>query len=69
MPEHRGQKLSKSLVKASVLDVVKLHQGGIIELNELNASLDLNLQSAVKMYESAGFVQSYRYMQAYLPRG
>ena len=69
LPEHRGQKLSKSLVKASVLDVVKLHQGGIIELNELNASLDLNLQSAVKMYESAGFVQSYRYSQAYLPRG
>ena len=69
LPEHRGQKLSKSLVKAAVLDVVKLHQGGIIELNELNASLDLNLQSAVRMYESAGFVQAYRYSQAYLPRG
>ncbi|MBR5303283.1 MAG: GNAT family N-acetyltransferase [Candidatus Gastranaerophilales bacterium] len=69
LPEHRGQKLSKSLIKASVLDVVKLHQGGIIELNELNASLDLNLPSAVKMYESAGFIQSYRYSQAYLPRG
>ena len=69
LPEHRGQKLSKSLVKASVLDVVKLHQGGIIELNELNASLDLNLQSAVRMYESAGFVQAYRYSQAFLPRG
>ena len=61
--------LSKALVKASVLDIVKLHQGGIIELNELNASLDLNLQNAVKMYESAGFVQSYRYSQAYLPKG
>lgn len=69
LPEHRGQKLSKALVKAAVLDVVKLHQGGIIELNELNASLDLNLQAALKMYESAGFVQSYRYSQAYLPKG
>ena len=69
LPEHRGQKLSKALVKASVLDVVKLHQGGIIELNELNASLDLNLQSALKMYESTGFVQSYRYSQAFLPKG
>lgn len=69
MPEHRGQKLSKSLIKASVLDVVKLHQGGIVELNELNASLDLNLQSAVRMYESAGFIQSYRYSQAFLPKG
>ena len=69
MPEHRGQKLSKTMVKASVLDIIKLYQGGIIELNELNASVDLNLVSAVKMYESAGFVQSYRYSQAYLPKG
>lgn len=69
LEEHRGQKLSTPMVKAAVLDVVKLHQGGIIELNELNASVDLNLQSAVKMYESVGFIQSYRYSQAYLPRG
>lgn len=69
LPEHRGQKLSKSLVKAAILDIVKLHQSKIIELNELNASLDLNLQSAVKMYESVGFIQSYRYTQAYLPKG
>jgi hypothetical protein len=67
--EHRGGKLSKPLIKAAVLDVVKLHQGGIIELNELNASLDLNMIPAVKMYESAGFVQSYKYSQAYLPKG
>ena len=69
LPEHRGQNLSKSLVKAAVLDIVKLHQGRIIELNELNASLDLSLQSAVKMYESVGFIQSYRYSQAFLPKG
>ena len=69
LPEHRGQKLSKSLVKAAVLDIIKLHQGRIIDLNELNASLDLNLQNAVKMYESVGFVQSYRYSQAFLPKG
>jgi len=67
--EHRNMKLSKPLIKSSVIDVIKLHQGGIIELNELNASLDLNMMSAVKMYESAGFVQSYRYSQAYLPKG
>lgn len=69
LPEHRSQKLSKPLVKASVLDIIKLHQGGIIELNELNASLDLNLQSAVRMYNSVGFVQAYKYTQAYLPKG
>ncbi|MBQ8476123.1 GNAT family N-acetyltransferase [bacterium] len=69
LEEHRGAKLSKPLIKASVLDVIKLHQGGIIELNELNASVDLGMPSAVKMYESAGFVQSYGYPQAYLPKG
>ena len=69
LDEHKGQKLSKPLVKAAVLDIVKLSQGGIIELNELNASLDLNMMSAVKMYESAGFSQSYKYSQAYLPKG
>lgn len=69
LDEHKGQKLSKPLVKAAVLDVVKLSQGGIIELNELNASLDLNMPAAVKMYESAGFTQSYKYAQAYLPKG
>ena len=69
LEEHRGQKLSCVLVKNAVLDVVKLHQGGIIELNELNASVDLNLINAVKMYESVGFIQSYKYSQAFLPRG
>jgi len=67
--EHRGQKLSEPLIKSSVCDVIKLHQGGIIELNELNASLDLGLTSALRMYESAGFIESYRYAQGYLPRG
>ena len=33
LKEHRGQKLSKALVKASVSDIVKLHKGGIIALN------------------------------------
>ena len=69
LEEHRSMGLSKPLIKSAVLDVVKLHQGGIIELNELNASLDLSMPSAVKMYESAGFIQSYRYQQAYLPQG
>ena len=67
--QHRKQKLSIPMVKASVLDIVKLNQSGIIELNELNASLDLKLKSAVRMYEEVGFVQSYRYSQAYLPKG
>ncbi len=67
--EHRGRKLSASLIKNAVLDVVKLHQGGIVELNELNASLDLNLASALRMYEAAGFTQSYKYSQAFLPKG
>lgn len=66
--DHRGLNLSVPMVKASVLDVAKLYQGGIVDLTELNASLDLNLQSAVRMYEKAGFVQAYKYSQAYLPK-
>ena len=56
-------------IKAAISDVIKLNQSGIIELSELNASLDLNLPSALKMYQSAGFKESYRYYQAYLPKG
>lgn len=67
--EHRGKRLSGPLIKNAILDVIKLSQGGIIELNELNASLDLNLANAAKMYEAAGFVLSYKYSQAYLPKG
>lgn len=69
IPEHRNQKLSKPLVISSVSDVIKLSQGGIIELNELNASLDICQKSAVRMYESVGFVQAYKYPQAFLPKG
>ncbi len=69
LEENRGQKLSTPLVRAAVADIIKLHQGGIVELKELNASLDLNLQSAFKMYESAGFKLSYKYPQAYLLKG
>lgn len=67
--EHKGKKLSVPLIKNAVMDIIKLHQGAIVELNELNASLDLNLANAVIMYETAGFVQSYKYSQAYLPKG
>ena len=60
----------KDLVGLIAIDTIMKGAGPIlIELNELNASLDLNLQSALKMYESVGFVQLYRYSQAYLPRG
>ena len=69
LKEHRGMNLSEPLIKSTVLDVIKLHQGGILELNELNATVDLNMPSALKMYERAGFVQSYKYSQAYLPKG
>ena len=68
LKEHRGQNLSKPLIKSAVIDVIKLYQGGIIELNELNATLDLNMQSALSMYEGVGFSQAYKYLQAYLPK-
>lgn len=68
LQEHRGLGLSKLLLKSVVSDVIKLNQSGLISLSELNASVDLNNLHAVKMYESSGFVRSYSYPQAYLPK-
>lgn len=67
--KHRGQNLSEAMVKATIADIIKLQQSNIVELNELNASLDLSLANAVNMYKAVGFIQSYSYAQAYLPRG
>ena len=66
LEEHRGQKLSELMVKSAIFDVMELDQGNIIEINELNATVDLNMLNALRMYESVGFIQSYRYAQAYL---
>ncbi len=66
--EHRGMGLSKLLLKSVVGDVIKLNQSGLVNLTELNASVDLDNSNAVKMYEDAGFVRSYSYPQAYLPK-
>ena len=68
LKEHRGMGLSKLLLKSVVGDVVKLNQSGLVNLTELNASVDLDNSHAVKMYEDAGFVRSYSYPQAYLPK-
>lgn len=68
LKEHRGMGLSKLLLKSVVGDVVKLNQSGLVNLTEINASVDLDNSHAVKMYEDAGFVRSYSYPQAYLPK-
>ena len=68
LKEHRGMGLSKLLLKSVVGDVIKLNQSGLINLSEINASVDLDNSHAVKMYEDAGFTRSYSYPQAYLPK-
>ena len=68
LKEHRGMGLSKLLLKSVVGDVVKLNQSGLVNLTEINASVDLDNSHAVKMYEDAGFTRSYSYPQAYLPK-
>lgn len=68
LKEHRGMGLSKLLLKSVVGDVVKLNQSGLVTLTELNASVDLDNSHALKMYEDAGFIRSYSYPQAYLPK-
>ncbi|HIS74981.1 TPA: GNAT family N-acetyltransferase [Candidatus Galligastranaerophilus intestinavium] len=68
LKEHRGMGLSKLLLKSVVSDVIKLNQSGLVNLSEINASVDLDNLNAVKMYEDSGFIRSYNYPQAYLPR-
>ncbi len=68
LKEHRGMGLSKLLLKSVVGDVIKLNQSGLVNLTEINASVDLDNSNAVKMYKDAGFIRSYSYPQAYLPK-
>ncbi len=68
VPEHRGLNLSEVMLKNTVEDIIKLNKSGYIRLQELNASVDTNNQSAYRMYKQIGFKVSYVYPQGYLPK-
>ena len=68
VPEHRGLNLSEVMLKNTVEDIIKLNKSGYVRLKEINASVDLNNQSAYRMYKQTGFKEAYTYPQGYLPK-
>ncbi len=66
--EHRGLNLSEVMLKNTVEDIIKLNKSGYVRLKEINASVDLNNQSAYRMYKQTGFKEAYTYPQGYLPK-
>ena len=68
IPEHRGLNLSEVMLKAVLEDIAKLNKSGFIRLKEVNASVDIQNESASRMYAQIGFKESYTYPQGYLPK-
>ncbi len=68
LPEHRGQGLSKILLRALLDELLKANKNGVVSLSEVNASVDINNTSAYNMYKTLLMEEAYTYPQAYLPR-
>ncbi len=68
LPQHRGLGISKILLKQSVDEVIKMVKADIINLTELNASVDVRNVNAYNMYKALGFEELYSYPQAYLSK-
>ena len=68
MPEFRGQKLSEIMLAETLKELVKMTKSGVLEITELNVTVDLANLSAYSMYKSLGFNEIYMYPQAYMPK-
>lgn len=68
LPEYRGQGLSKVMLKMVLEDIIKSVKSGFLKLSEVNASVDLDNESAVKMYKGLGFKESHSYPQGYFEK-
>lgn len=66
--EHRGQKLSENLLKATLTELVRQKNCGNLNLTEVNASVNIKNLGAFRMYKKLWFKQSYVYPQAFLPK-
>lgn len=69
LPEHHKKGLGKALVHAAVEESFELRQKGLLNISEINASVETDNFGAIKMYRYAGFKEDYHYPQAYLPAG
>lgn len=65
--KYKGRGFSKYLLKNCVENILNSAMNQGWSLLEVNASVDTDNFSAVKMYRSAGFKEDYIYPQAYKP--
>lgn len=65
--KYRGKGYSKILLKNTVENIVNSAMNLGWELLEVNASVDTDNFSAIKMYRTVGFKEDYSYPQAYKP--
>ena len=66
---HHNKGLGKAIVHAAVDNAFNLKQKGLLNISEINASVETDNFSAIKMYRYSGFKEDYHYPQAYLPAG
>ncbi len=67
--EHHKKGLGQGLVHAAVEHSFDMLQKGLIQISEINASVETDNFPAIKMYRFVGFKEDYHYPQAYLPAG
>ena len=65
--KYRSRGFSEILLKSCIENIINSAMNGAWGLIEVNASVDNANKSAVKMYKSIGFTESYTYPQAYRP--
>lgn len=65
--KYRGKGFSKILLKNTVENIVNSAMNQGWELIEVNASVDTDNFSAIRMYRAIGFKEDYSYPQAYKP--
>ncbi|MCD7739976.1 MAG: GNAT family N-acetyltransferase [Candidatus Gastranaerophilales bacterium] len=68
LKKHRNNGYGKMLLKKAVDDLLNSAISEGRELRELNASCDSDNFAAVRMYDSVGFIEEYRYPLAYHPK-
>ena len=65
--KHQGRGLSKYLLGSVIKDLLQKAHSGILNISEVNASVETDNSPAVKMYRHLGFKEDYCYPQAFRP--
>ncbi|MBE7706058.1 MAG: GNAT family N-acetyltransferase [Cyanobacteria bacterium SIG30] len=68
IPEFQKNGMSSTLLKSTLDEIIRKNQNGLLNLSEVNASVDLANIRACRMYRAVGFEEDYTYPQAYLEK-